>query len=165
MFSEGKLPSMKKITPFLWFDTQAEEAVQFYTTLIDNSRILDVNRYGPGAPMPEGTVMTINFILNGQEFAAINGGPYFRFTEAVSFVLHCETQQEVDTLWEKLSEGGEPGQCGWLKDRYGLSWQVVPVVLFSLLQDQDKEKVQRVTAAMLKMKKLDIAPLLQAANG
>jgi predicted 3-demethylubiquinone-9 3-methyltransferase (glyoxalase superfamily) len=160
---------MQKITPFLWFDDQAEEAANFYVSIFKNSKIGDITRYNEAsakaAGRPKGTVMTIAFQLDGQEFAAINGGPHFKFTEAVSFVVNCETQQEVDTFWEKPSEGGEESQCGWLKDKYGLSWQVVPTVLSRMLKDKDHEKSQRVMKAMLQMKKIEIAPLQQAYEG
>ena len=156
----------QKITPFLWFDDQAEEAVKFYTSIFEDSKIGDVTRYDDeGANVsgrPKGSVMTVPFELNGQEFVALNGGPLFKFTEAVSFVVNCETQKEVDHFWEKLSAGGEEVQCGWLKDRYGMSWQVVPTILTELLQDKDGEKAKRVMAAMLQMKKLDIAALRRA---
>jgi predicted 3-demethylubiquinone-9 3-methyltransferase (glyoxalase superfamily) len=154
---------MKKITPFLWFDSQAEEAVKLYTSLFPNSRVLETTRYSEGAPGPAGTVMTVNFELNGQEFTALNGGPEFKFTEAVSFVIHCEDQAEVDRYWEKLSEGGEQQPCGWVKDRFGLSWQVVPTVLFELLQHPDPEKAKRVMQTMLQMRKLEIGPLQESA--
>src|SRR5947208_963014 len=151
---------MPKISPFLWFDTQAEEAANFYTSIFKNSKILEVVRYGEAGP--EGRVMTVAFTLDGQEFTALNGGPHFKFTEAVSFVVNCETQQEVDTYWEALSQGGEKGQCGWLKDKFGLSWQVVPVVLMEMVQDKDSARVERVMKAMMQMKKLDIAGLEKA---
>lgn len=153
---------MKKITPFLWFDNKAEEAMNYYVSIFKNSKVLGVTRYGDEGPGPKGTVMTAAFELNGQEFTALNGGPQFTFTPAVSFVVHCETQQEVDELWEKLSEGGEKNVCGWLKDKYGLSWQVVPTVLIEMLQDKDAEKSRRVMKAMLQMAKLDIKTLRQA---
>lgn len=153
---------MQKITPFLWFDNQAEEAVNLYTSIFKDSKILSLARYGDGAPLPAGTVMTVTFQLEGQEFMALNGGPYFKFTEAISFFVSVETQAEVDELWEKLGKGGEPGQCGWLKDRFGVSWQIVPTILGELMQDEDAEKARRVTEAMLQMKKLDIAKLKQA---
>lgn len=156
---------MKGITPFLWFDTEAEEAAAFYTSAVPGSRIVDVVRYGEVGPGEAGSVMTIEFELDGQRFVALNGGPEFRFTEAVSFVLNCETQAEVDELWEKLGEGGEHGPCGWLKDRYGLSWQVVPTQLMEMLRDPDAERSQRVTAAMLKMGKLELEPLRRAYEG
>ena len=154
---------MPKITPFLWFDTEGEEAAKLYTSLFPNSRILDVTRYGAAGPRPEGTVMTVSFELDGQRLVALNGGPNHTFTEAVSFQIDCETQEEVDMFWSTLSEGGEEGPCGWLKDRFGLSWQVVPQALPRLLGDPDREKSQRVMQAMLKMKKLDVAELERAA--
>lgn len=153
---------MPHITPFLWFDNQAEEAVNHYATIFPNSKITNVSRYGEGSPGQAGTVMTVSFELNGQEFTALNGGPEFKFTEAISFMVHCENQEEVDHYWERLSEGGEKGPCGWLKDRYGVSWQIVPTALFRLMGDPDPEKSQRVTQAMLKMGKLDISLLQQA---
>ena len=157
---------MQKITPFLWFDNQAEEAVNFYTSLFKNSKIENVARYDEaGAKVsgrPKGSVMTMTFQLNGQEFNALNGGPQFKFTEAISFFVNCETQAEVDELWSKLTEGGEEGQCGWLKDRFGLSWQIVPTALGELRGDKDPEKAQRVMQAMLQMKKIDIAGLKRA---
>jgi len=149
----------QKITPFLWFDNQAEEAARFYTSVFRNSRIEAVTRYGESGPGPKGSVMTVAFELDGQKFTALNGGPAFKFTEAVSFVVHCETQQEVDQMWEKLSAGGQEVECGWVKDKYGLSWQIVPNVLFEMLQDKDAERKERVMKAMLQMKKLDIARL------
>ena len=156
---------MQKITPFLWFDSQAEEAARFYVAIFKNSKILGVVRYGAEAAKasgrPEGSVMTVGFELDGQHFTALNGGPAFKFTEAISFVAHCQTQEEVDHLWEKLSEGGEQSRCGWLKDRYGVSWQVVPDVLIKLLQDRDPAKAKRVMQAMLQMSKIDIRALLQ----
>jgi predicted 3-demethylubiquinone-9 3-methyltransferase (glyoxalase superfamily) len=155
----------QKITPFLWFDDKAEEAMNFYISLFDNSRILSVTRYGETGPGLKGTVMTASFQLAGQEFVALNGGPHFKFTEAVSFVINCETQEEVDRYWEQLAaDGGQESQCGWLKDKYGLSWQIVPTILMKLLQDPDKEKSNRVMQAMLKMKKIEIAKLLEAAD-
>jgi len=157
---------MSKITPFLWFDNKAEEAANFYVSLFKNSRIVGMARYGEegaeASGRPKGTVMTVPFQLDGQAFVALNGGPQFKFTEAISFVVNCETQEEVDEFWEKLSEGGEEGQCGWLKDKYGLSWQVVPSALGKMLQDKDPEKSQRVMKAMLQMKKIDIKRLEQA---
>src|SRR5512137_313728 len=135
---------MQKITPFLWFNDQAEEAMNFYTAIFKNSKISSVSRYGEGGPGPQGSVMTATFELDGQEFMALNGGPLFTFTEAISFFVNCETQAEVDELWEKLTEGGEESQCGWLKDKYGLSWQIVPSVLGDLLNDPDAEKAGRV---------------------
>jgi len=153
---------MQKITPFLWFNDQAEEAMNFYTAIFKNSKIGSVSRYGEGGPGPQGSVMTATFELDGQEFMALNGGPLFTFTEAISFFVNCETQAEVDELWEKLTEGGEEAQCGWLKDKYGLSWQIVPSALGELLSDPDAEKAGRVMNAMLQMKKIDIAGLRAA---
>ncbi len=153
---------MPKITPFLWFNDQAEEAMNFYTSIFKNSKISSVSRYGEGGPGQPGSVMTATFELDGQEFMALNGGPLFTFTEAISFFVNCETQAEVDELWAKLTEGGEEVQCGWLKDRYGLSWQIVPSVLGELLNDPDAEKAGRVMNAMLQMKKIDIAGLRSA---
>jgi predicted 3-demethylubiquinone-9 3-methyltransferase (glyoxalase superfamily) len=153
---------MPKITPFLWFNDQAEEAMNFYTAIFKNSKITSVSRYGEGGPGPQGSVMTATFELDGQEFMALNGGPLFTFTEAISFFVNCETQAEVDELWEKLTEGGEESQCGWLKDKFGLSWQIVPSVLGELLNDPDAEKAGRVMNAMLQMKKIDIAGLRAA---
>jgi predicted 3-demethylubiquinone-9 3-methyltransferase (glyoxalase superfamily) len=154
--------SMQKITPFLWFDGKAEEAANLYTSIFKNSKILNISRYGEEGPGPAGTVMTVTFQLDGQEFTALNGGPMFKFTEAISFFVNCETQEEVDELWEKLSEGGEEEQCGWLKDKYGVSWQIVPTALMEMLQDKDAERAQRVMKAMLQMKKIDIETLKQA---
>jgi predicted 3-demethylubiquinone-9 3-methyltransferase (glyoxalase superfamily) len=156
---------MQKIIPFLWFDSQAEEAAQFYTSLFPNSKIRNVSYYGEGMPQPAGTAMIVSFVLDGQEYMALNGGPYFPFSEAFSIYVNCETQEEVDHLWEKLSNGGEKGQCGWLKDKFGLSWQIVPTALGELMQDPDPEKTQRVTEAMLKMNKLDIQGLQDAYEG
>jgi predicted 3-demethylubiquinone-9 3-methyltransferase (glyoxalase superfamily) len=154
---------MQKITPCLWFDTEGEEAASFYTSVFPNSRIVDVARYGSAGPRPEGTVMTVSFELDGQAFVALNGGPEFTFNEAISFQVSCETQDEVDAFWSTLSEGGEEGPCGWLKDRFGVSWQIVPTVLTELLGDPDKEKSQRVMQAMLSMKKIEIDGLERAA--
>jgi predicted 3-demethylubiquinone-9 3-methyltransferase (glyoxalase superfamily) len=151
--------SIQKITPCLWFDHQAEEAARFYTSVFKNSRIEAVTRYGEAGPGPKGSVMTVAFELDGQKFTALNGGPIFKFTEAVSFAVHCENQQEVDEFWEKLTDGGTEVQCGWLKDKYGLSWQVVPTVLMEMMQDQDAQRKERVVKAMLQMKKHDIAGL------
>jgi predicted 3-demethylubiquinone-9 3-methyltransferase (glyoxalase superfamily) len=160
---------MQKITPFLWFDDQAKEAAKFYTSIFKNSKITDVARYGEaGAKVSgraKGSVMTVSFELDGQEFTALNGGPLFKFTEAVSFVVNCKTQKEVDELWEKLSAGGEKSQCGWLKDKFGLSWQIVPTVLSKLVEDKDAKKSERVMQAMLQMKKLDIEGLKRAYQG
>jgi predicted 3-demethylubiquinone-9 3-methyltransferase (glyoxalase superfamily) len=156
---------MQKIRPCLLFGGEAEEAARFYVSVIPNSRIVDVARFGKAGPLPEGTVMAVSFELDGQEFVAVNGGPEVTFSEAVSFQIYCETQEEVDALWVALSTGGEEGPCGWLKDRYGVSWQIVPTLLPELLGDPDAEKRQRVMQAMLKMKKLEIAALEQAALG
>lgn len=153
---------LQKITPFLWFDNQAEEAAHFYTGIFSNSRIVRVARYGEGAPLPAGTVMTLAFELEGQSFVALNGGPHFKFTEAVSFVVNCEGQEEVDFYWEKLTAGGAEVQCGWLKDRFGLSWQIVPTVLPELLGGPDRERSGRAMKALMTMKKLDIAALRAA---
>jgi predicted 3-demethylubiquinone-9 3-methyltransferase (glyoxalase superfamily) len=153
-----------KITPFLWFDHEAEEAANFYVSLFEDSRIQGVARYGKSGPGPEGSVMTVSFELAGQQFTALNGGPHFRFTEAVSFVVHCADQEEVDHFWDRLSEGGRESQCGWLKDRYGLSWQIIPVALPELLKADNPETSGRVMQALLKMKKLDIAALEKAKN-
>ena len=153
---------MQKITSFLWFDDQAEEAANLYVSIFKNSKIVNIARYGEAGPGPAGTVMTVTFQLEGQEFIALNGGPQFKFTEAISFSVDCKTQEEVDELWEKLSAGGEEGPCGWLKDKYGLSWQINPTVLGEMLSDPDPEKSQRVMKAMLQMKKIDIEGLKQA---
>lgn len=162
---------MQKIAPFLWFDAEAEEAAKFYVSVFSgagrrNSKIVDIARYGEaGAKVsgrPKGSVMTVTFQLGDQKFIALNGGPVFKFTEAISFFVNCETQDEVDRLWERLSEGGEKGQCGWLKDRYGLSWQIVPAALGEMLQDKDAAKSERVMNAMLQMNKLDAAGLRKA---
>ena len=156
---------MQKITPCLWFDTEGEEAAQLYTSIFPSSRIVEVTRYGSAGPRDEGTVMTVLFELDGQPFIALNGGPDFKPNEAISFSVDCESQEEVDSYWSKLSEGGEQGPCGWLKDRYGVSWQIVPKVLTQLISDPDQEKAQRVMAAMLKMGKIEIAELERAAAG
>ncbi len=153
---------MKKITPFLWFDGRAEEAANFYTAIFPNSKIVSMMRSGEAGPGPKGSVMSATFELQGQEFIALNGGPMFTFSPAISFFVHCETQEEVDNFWEKLSEGGEKQRCGWLRDKFSVSWQVVPTVLGQLLQDKDAEKSKRVMNAMLKMDKLDIASLKRA---
>ncbi len=153
---------MQKITPFLWFDNQAEEAANYYVSIFKNSKIVSVSRYGEAGPGPKGSVMTVKFQLEGQEFIALNGGPHFKFTEAISLSVDCKTQKEVDELWEKLSEGGEKSRCGWLKDKYGLSWQINPTVLGEMLQDKDPEKAKRVMQAMLQMDKIDIKTLKQA---
>lgn len=155
----------QKIIPNLWFDTQAEEAAHFYVSVFKDARIVDVTRYTDAGPGPAGTVVTVEFELDGQRFVGINGGPHFTFDEAISFQISCETQQEVDYYWERLTDGGEEGQCGWLKDRYGLSWQVVPTVLEALLSDSDRERAKRATEAMFAMRKLDIAALRAAADG
>ncbi|HEV3408547.1 MAG TPA: VOC family protein [Gaiellaceae bacterium] len=154
---------MQKITPCLWFDTEGEDAARFYTSIFPNSRVVDVARYGSAGPRPEGTVMTVSFELDGQRFIALNGGPDFTFNEAISLQVDCETQEEVDAFWSKLSEGGEEGPCGWLKDKYGVSWQIVPTALPRLLADPDREKSQRVMEAMLSMKKIEIDALERAA--
>jgi predicted 3-demethylubiquinone-9 3-methyltransferase (glyoxalase superfamily) len=153
---------MQKITPFLWFDGKAEEAMNFYVSVFKNSKIVRVTRYGEAGPGPKGTAMSATFQLDGQDFFALNGGPLFTFTPAISFFVNCESQQEVDELWERLSEGGEKGRCGWLKDKYGLSWQIIPSVLGKMLQDKDGEKAKRVMQAMLQMDKIDIERLRQA---
>ncbi len=155
---------MRKITPWLWFDTQGEEAATFYTTVFENSRILDVARYGAAGPGPEGAVMTVVFELDGQKFVALNGGPQFTFNEAISFQVSCETQEEVDYFWSKLSQGGEEGPCGWLKDKYGVSWQIIPTALAELMSDPDREKSQEAMKAMLGMRKIDIEALQRAVN-
>jgi predicted 3-demethylubiquinone-9 3-methyltransferase (glyoxalase superfamily) len=154
---------MKTITPCLWFDTEGEHAARFYTSVFPNSKITNVAYYGSAGPRPEGTVMTVDFELDGQPYVALNGGPDFTFSEAISFQVFCETQEEVDRYWTTLSEGGEEGPCGWLKDKFGLSWQIVPTALPRLLDDPDKERAQRVMAAMLKMKKIEIDELERAA--
>lgn len=153
---------MQKIVTFLWFNDNAEEAARFYISILRNSEIVRISRYGEAGPGPAGSVMAVDFRLSGQDFTALNGGPQFRFTEAISLLVRCETQDEVDELWEKLSEGGEQGPCGWLKDRYGLSWQIVPTVLGTMLSDSDPAKAQRVMAAMLQMGKIDIQGLQRA---
>jgi predicted 3-demethylubiquinone-9 3-methyltransferase (glyoxalase superfamily) len=156
---------MQKITPFLWFDDKAEEAMNFYVSIFKNSKIVNVSRYGDAGPGPKGKVMTAVFELDGQKFMALNGGPLFKFTEAISLFVDCETQQEVDELWEKLSAGGEKSRCGWLKDKYGLSWQIIPKALGRLMGDKDPEKSKRVMMAMLQMSKIDVQALQQAYNG
>jgi predicted 3-demethylubiquinone-9 3-methyltransferase (glyoxalase superfamily) len=153
---------MREITPCLWFDTEGEEAANFYTSVFPNSRIVDVARYGATGPRPEGTVMTVSFELDGQKFVALNGGPDFTFNEAISFQVSCETQEEVDAFWSKLSDSGEEGPCGWLKDRFGLSWQIIPNALGRLLGDPNPDRARRVMQAMLQMQKIDIATLEQA---
>jgi predicted 3-demethylubiquinone-9 3-methyltransferase (glyoxalase superfamily) len=159
----------QKITPFLWFDDQAEEAAKFYTSLFKKSKILEVVRYGEeaaakGGKKP-GSVMTVQFAIEGQIFTALNGGPYFKFNESISFVIHCQTQAEIDKYWKALSAGGKESQCGWLKDKYGVSWQVVPTILVNLLSSKDTAKTRRVMQAILQMRKLDIKALKQAAKG
>ena len=156
---------MQRITPCLWFDTQAEEAAKFYTSIFKNSRIVGISHYSEDMPMPAGTVLTVAFELDGQEFIALNGGPEFKFTEAVSLTANCDSQQELDELWTKLSAGGSEVQCGWLKDKYGLSWQVVPAVLQDMLNANDAAKSQRLMHALMKMVKLDIATLQRAYDG
>jgi predicted 3-demethylubiquinone-9 3-methyltransferase (glyoxalase superfamily) len=153
---------MQKITPFLWFDGNAEEAMNFYLSIFRNSKILRVARYGDAGPGPKGTVMVASFQLEGQEFQALNGGPQYKFTPAISLFVSCETQQEVDELWEKLSEGGRVDQCGWLQDKFGLSWQIIPTLLPKLLADKDPRKSQSVMKAMLQMKKIDSRKLQRA---
>jgi predicted 3-demethylubiquinone-9 3-methyltransferase (glyoxalase superfamily) len=156
---------MQKISPFLWFDSQAEEAANFYVSIFKNSKISKISRYPEGSPGPAGSVMVVNFQIEGQEFIALNGGPHFKFTEAISFTIHCQTQEEVDYFWDKLkAEGGQESQCGWLKDKYGLSWQVTPTILSELLADKDHKKAQQVMKAMLQMKKIDIAALKRATQ-
>lgn len=163
------MANLQKITPCLWFDTQAEDAANFYTSLFRNSRIVKVLRYGEAGHeihgKPAGSVMVVEFELDGQRFTALNGGPQFRFSEAISLVIACATQEEVDHFWGRLVEGGEEGPCGWLKDKYGLSWQVVPTALLEMLSDPDREKIQRVTNAFLHMKKFDIGALQRAYAG
>ena len=160
---------MQKITPFLWFNDQAEEAVNFYVSIFKNAKIKSTSRYGDEGKevtgRPKGSVMTVAFELEGQEYTALNGGPMFTFSPAISFLVNCESQQEVDHLWNNLSAGGEKQQCGWLKDKYGVSWQIIPTVLFKLMQDKDAAKAKRVVKAMLQMDKIDIARLQQAAAG
>jgi predicted 3-demethylubiquinone-9 3-methyltransferase (glyoxalase superfamily) len=156
---------MQKIKPFLWFDDKAEEAVNFYVSVFKNSKVVSMNRYGEAGPGPKGTVMSATFQLDGQEFLALNGGPQFTFTPAISFFVNCETQQEVDELWKKLSAGGKEERCGWLKDKYGLSWQIIPSALGKMLQDKDREKASRVMKAMLQMSKIEIEGLKRAYDG
>jgi predicted 3-demethylubiquinone-9 3-methyltransferase (glyoxalase superfamily) len=159
------MPGKQKITTFLWFDGKAEEAANHYVSIFKNSKILNVARYGDAGPGPKGSVMTVQFQLEGQEFIALNGGPQFKFTEAISLVVSCDTQAEVDELWSKLSAGGEEGPCGWLKDKFGLSWQIVPSALGKMMADKDPKKSNRVMEAMLQMRKMDIARLEQAYRG
>jgi len=156
---------MPRITPFLWFDNQAEEAAKLYVSIFKNSKIISIARYGEAGPGPKGSAMTVAFQLDGQDFTALNGGPVFKFNESISFVVPCKTQQEVDDYWKKLTAGGgEESQCGWLKDKYGLSWQIVPTVLNELLSDEDRKRANAAMKAMLGMKKLDIAALKKAAD-
>ena len=155
---------MQKISPFLWFDSNAEDAANFYVSIFKDSKILKIARYGEAGPGPAGSVMVVNFQIEGQDFIALNAGPLFKFTEAISFVINCQTQEEVDHYWNRLTAGGgQESQCGWLKDKYGLSWQVTPTILGELLADKDQKKAQRVMQAMLQMKKMDIAALQRAA--
>jgi len=156
---------VQKISPFLWFDGKAEEAAKFYSSIFPNSKIGDILRNGPDGPAPQGSVLTVAFELDGQKFTALNGGPHYKFSPATSFVVNCETQDEVDYYWEKLSAGGKTMQCGWLDDKYGVTWQVVPSVLVKMLQDNDAEKARRVMQTMMQMVKLDIKPLQQAYDG
>jgi predicted 3-demethylubiquinone-9 3-methyltransferase (glyoxalase superfamily) len=157
---------MQKITPFLWFDNNAEEVVNFYAGIFKNSKILNIARYGEAGPGPKGSVMTISFQLEGQEFVALNGGPLFKFTEAISLMVNCQSQEEVDVLWDKLTAGGgQPVDCGWLKDKFGLFWQITPTVLLEMIADKDPAKSKRVMEAMMQMKKLDIATLKRAYEG
>jgi predicted 3-demethylubiquinone-9 3-methyltransferase (glyoxalase superfamily) len=158
-------PRTQKITTFLWFENNAEEAAKFYVSVFKNSKILNTTRYGDVGPGPKGTVMTVDFELDGERFTGLNGGPQFKFTEAISLVVHCKTQEEVDYFWEKLSEGGQKVECGWLKDKFGLFWQITPDILLELLQDSDTQKSQRVMKAMMQMKKIEIEPLKKAAQG
>jgi len=159
------MPTVTKITPCLWFDDRGEEAATFYANIFENSRITEVARYGSAGPRPEGMVMTVKFELDGQEFVALNGGPEFTFDEAISFQVNCESQEEVDRFWARLSEGGQEGPCGWLKDKFGVSWQIVPTALEKLITDPDAERAQRAMKAMLGMGKIDVAELQRAADG
>jgi predicted 3-demethylubiquinone-9 3-methyltransferase (glyoxalase superfamily) len=158
-------PQSQKITTFLWFDNNAEEAANFYTSIFTNSKIRHITRYGDAGGGPKGQVMTVDFELDGQQFTALNGGPTFKFTEAISLLVHCQTQEEIDYFWEKLSEGGQKIQCGWLKDKYGLAWQITPDVLLEFLTDPDEKRKDRVMSEMMKMTKIEIEPLLEAAKG
>ena len=162
---EKQQTHQQKITPFLWFNDNAEEAMNLYTSVFKDSKIVNVTRYGKGAPGKEGTVMTGTFQIDGQTFYVLNGGPQFKFTEAISLFVNCETQEEVDELWEKLSEGGQKSQCGWLKDKFGLSWQIIPAAMGQMLQDKDPQKSQRVMQAMMQMTRIDIQKLQAAYNG
>jgi len=159
------MATLNKITPCLWFDTQAEEAATLYTSVFDNARILHVSHYGSAGPRPAGMVMTVDFELDGQPFVALNGGPEFTFDEAISFQVNCESQEEIDRFWAELSAGGSEGPCGWVKDRFGLSWQIVPTVMDEMIRDPDTDRAQRTMKAMLGMGKLDIAELQRAAAG
>jgi len=159
---DGKQPTMQKITPFLWFDTEAEEAARFYTSVFENSRIIDTRRYGEAGPGPNGSVMSVTFMLDGQRFIALNGGPHCSFSPAISFLVDCATQEEVDALWQRLSAGGEALRCGWLTDKYGVSWQIIPSALGEMLGDQDAERSGSVMRAMLGMDKVEIAGLKRA---
>jgi predicted 3-demethylubiquinone-9 3-methyltransferase (glyoxalase superfamily) len=156
---------MQKIVPNLWFDTEAEEAANFYTSIFKESEILDISYYGEAGPRDAGMVLTVTFKVHGMEITALNGGPDFKFNESVSLLVNCESQEEVDDLWERLTEGGEEGPCGWLKDKYGLSWQIVPTILSQMLKDEDEEKADRVMKAMLQMKKIDTTELKRAYEG
>jgi predicted 3-demethylubiquinone-9 3-methyltransferase (glyoxalase superfamily) len=156
---------MQRITPFLWFDKEAEQAAKFYTSIFKNSKIKGISRYGDSGPGPKGSVMVVNFMLDGEEFIALNGGPQFKFTEAISFTVYCKTQKEVDHYWGKLSKGGQEVACGWLKDKFGLSWQVTPTILPELLRDKNPKVRERVMKQMMQMVKLDIEPLKRAAKG
>jgi predicted 3-demethylubiquinone-9 3-methyltransferase (glyoxalase superfamily) len=156
---------MQRIVPFLWFDLNAEEAANFYVSIFKNSKVGHISRYGEAGPGPKGSVMVVTFELDGQELMALNGGPQFKFSEAISLVVNCKNQEEVDYYWERLSAGGQKVECGWLKDKFGLSWQVVPTILGELLADKDPQKLERVMKAMLQMKKIDVAGLKRAAEG
>jgi len=156
---------MQKITPFLWFNDNAEDAINFYTSIFKNSRVISLSRYGEGAPVPSGTLMSGTFQIEGQEFMVLNGGPHFKFNEAISLFVDCESQAEVDELWGKLTEGGEEGNCGWLKDKFGVSWQIIPRALGELLNAPDPAQAQRVMQAMLQMKKIEVEKLQQAYDG
>ena len=155
---------MPRITPNLWFDTESKDAAEFYVSVFPNSKVTDITYYNDAGPRPAGTVLTVEFVLDGQEYTAINGGPEFTFDEAISFQVNCESQDEVDYFWAKLSDGGEEGPCGWLKDKFGLSWQIVPTLMDEMIGDPDVEKAQRVMKAMLSMSKLDLAELQRAAD-
>ena len=156
------MAEMQKIVPNLWFDTEAEDAANFYTSIFKDSEVMDVTHYGEAGPRPAGMVLTATFQLEGQEFTALNGGPEFKFNEAISLLVNCEGQKEVDRLWDELSEGGEKGPCGWLKDKFGVSWQIIPTVLDEMLQDEDADRANRVMKAMLQMTKIDVAALEKA---